>query len=100
MKLTVGYIPYLNMAPFHQGFGPALIRDGDVSIEFKKLSPRALGVEAEAGRVDAGAMSLVDAFRLSDHFEPISNFGIGVKRAAGSVLLFSKKPLSELEGMV
>ena len=100
MKLNVGYIPYLNMVPFHQGFGPAPIHAGDVSIEFARLPPRALGLEAEAGKIDAGAMSLVDTFRLADQFEPLSNFGIGVKRAAGSVLLFSKKPLSELSGIV
>lgn len=100
MKLTIGFIPYLNMVPFHQGFGPGEIRSGDFSIQFKKLSPRALGVEAEAGQVDAGAMSLVDTFRLADRFEPLGHFGVGVKRAAGSVLLFSKKSLSELQGMV
>jgi chorismate dehydratase len=100
MNLTIGYIPYLNMVPFHQGFGPAPIQEGDLSIQFKTLSPRALGLEAEAGQIDAGAMSMVDTFQLEDRFEPLGNFGIGVKRAAGSVLLFSKKPLSELGGMV
>jgi chorismate dehydratase len=99
LNLTVGYIPYLNMVPFHQGFVPAPMKDGDVTVQFRQLSPRILGVEAESGRIDAGALSLVDAFRLADRFEPLGDFGIGVKRAAGSVLLFSKRPLAELEGI-
>ena len=99
MNLTVGYIPYLNMVPFHQGFGPEPVRKGEWSVRFERLSPRALGLAAEAGLVDAGAMSLVDTFRLAERFEPLGNFGIGVKYAAGSVLLFSRKPLAELEGM-
>jgi chorismate dehydratase len=99
MNLNIGFIPYLNMVPFHQGFGPEPLQSNDLSIQFKKLSPRQLGLEAEAGHLDAGAMSLVDTFRLSDRFEPLGDFGIGVKRAAGSVLLFSKVPLSELQGI-
>jgi chorismate dehydratase len=99
MNLTVGFIPYLNMVPFHQGFGPQTIQAAEHAIQFKKVSPRQLGLDAENGRLDAGAMSLVDFFRLSDRFEALGEYGIGVKRAAGSVLLFSKVPLSELQGM-
>jgi chorismate dehydratase len=99
MKLKLGYIPYLNMVPFHQGFGPEPLKANPFELEFKEVSPRGLGLEAEAGRVDGGAMSLVDSFRLSHEFEPVSDFGIGVQQAAGSVLLFSKKPLAEFSGM-
>ncbi len=99
MNLNVGFIPYLNMNPFHQGFGPKPMSQGDLSIQFQTLSPRALGVEAEAGKIDAGAMSLVDYFRLSDRFELLGKYGIGVKRAAQSVLVFSKKPLAEFSGV-
>jgi chorismate dehydratase len=95
----VGFIPYLNMVPFHYGFGPGPITTQGRRIEFKTLSPRALGLEAEKGQIDAGALSLVDGLRLSAHFEPLGNLGIGVKREAGSVLLFSKGPLAELRGM-
>ena len=99
MKLVVGYIPYLNMVPFHQGFGPDPLQWAGDQIQFKTVTPNALGLEAEQGRIHAGAMSLVDLFRLADQFRPLGDFGIGVQRAAGSVLLFSKKPLSELEGI-
>ncbi len=99
MNLSIGYIPYLNMVPFHQGFGPEPLQKDGFSLRFQTLSPRALGVEAEAGRIDAGAMSLMDTFHLCDRFEPLGHLGIGVKRAAQSVLLFSKGPMSELRGL-
>jgi chorismate dehydratase len=99
MNLTVGFIPYLNMVPFHQGFGPGPFQEGEFTVEFRKLSPRALGIEAESGKLDAGAMSLVDLFRLSEKYEPLGPYGIGVKKVAGSVLLFSKVPLDQFEGL-
>lgn len=99
IAITVAYIPYLNMVPFHQGFGPTPLQKDGVQIRFLSLSPRALGREAETGRLDAGAMSLVDYFCLSDRFESIGAFGIGVKKAAGSVLLFSRSPIGDLQGI-
>jgi chorismate dehydratase len=99
MNLNIGFIPYLNMVPFHQKFGPAPLHEAGFDMRFKALSPRALGIEAQAGRIDAGALSLIDSFKLSDRFEPLGTYGVGVKQAAGSVLLFSKVPLSQLAGM-
>ncbi len=98
MIVKIGYIPYLNMAPFHQGFGPQPAEIKGQYFEFLFMSPRVLGQEAEKGTIDAGAFSLVDAIRLSETYEPLGSFGIGLKRLALSVLLFSKKPISELEG--
>ena len=100
MTIRVGYIPYLNMAPFHQGFGPGPIESDGIRFEFHPMSPRALGLEAEKGAIDAGAMSLVDYLKLSETFEPVGSFGIGLKCEAQSVLLFSKKPLADLGGTV
>ena len=75
MILRVGYIPYLNMAPFHNGFGPAAFEKDGVRYEFPVCTPRTLGIEAEQGRVDAGALSLVDSLRLSASFEPLGALG-------------------------
>jgi chorismate dehydratase len=99
ITLRVGYIPYLNMAPFHRGFGPEPLKKDGIQYEFPICSPRILGLEAEHGHVDAGALSLVDSFRLSSVFEPLGDLGIGVKGPAQSVLVFSRVPLSELSGM-
>jgi len=97
--LRIGHVPYLNMVPFHQGFGPGPMEIDGRTLEFHSMSPRAMGLEAEKGLVDAGALSLVDWLKCSTHYEPIGRFGIGVKRPAGSVLLFSRVPLAYLEGM-
>src|SRR5438309_10387414 len=99
MSVRVGYIPYLNMAPFHQGFGPEAAEIEGQKFEFLPMSPRALGLEAEKGAIDAGAMSLVDYLRLSQSYEPLSSFGLGLKRGAQSVLVFSKKPFASLDGV-
>jgi chorismate dehydratase len=98
MITKIGYIPYLNMVPFHQGFGPKFAEIDGQYFEFVTMSPRVLGQEAQKGTVDAGALSLVDALNLSETYEPLGPFGIGLKRPALSVLVFSKKPFSELSG--
>src|SRR5882724_11779957 len=99
MIIRVGYIPYLNMAPFHQGFGPEPCEINGYRFEFHPMSPRTLGLEAEKGTIDAGAMSLVDCLKLAETFEPVGSFGIGLKRDAQSVLVFSKKPLADFDGV-
>jgi chorismate dehydratase len=99
MTVRVGYIPYLNMVPFHQCFGPEHLHIDGHHFEFFTMSPNRLGMEAEKGEIDAGAMSLVDCSRLSSDFEPVGSYGIGIKRAAQSVLVFSKKPLAEFNGV-
>ena len=100
MNIRVGYIPYLNMAPFHQGFGPEPLDFEGQRIEFGAFSPRALGLEADKGVIDAGAMSIMDLFRLSSRYEPLGHLGIGVKRPAQSVLLFSNTIMPLLKGTV
>jgi chorismate dehydratase len=99
MIVRIGYIPYLNMAPFHQGFGPEPMDLEGHRFEFQSMSPRVLGLEAEKETIDAGALSLVDGLKLSASFEPLGSFGIGLIRPALSVLLFSKKPMSEFQGL-
>ena len=98
MNLVVGYVPYLNMSPFHIGFGPESVRLESHSVDFRTFSPKALGIEAEKGSLDAGAFSLVDSWRLKG-FEPLGSFGIGMKGPARSVLFFSRMPISEFAGM-
>lgn len=86
--LRVARLSYLNVVPFFLEGGPeASVSD----------SPRRLGVEAAEGRIDAGPLSLLDAWRLDGEFEPLGNFGIAVRGPARSVLLFSKHPLEDLD---
>lgn len=98
MTYRVGHIPYLNMAPFHEGFGPAPVETNGIRFEFSSASPRLLGQVAAAGRLDAGCLSLVDGLELVD-FEPLGDLGLGARREAQSVLVFSRAPLAEIQGV-
>src|SRR5688572_10847356 len=98
MNIRVGYIPYLNMVPFHQGFGPEAIELEGRRFEFHTMSPNELGQEASKGLIDVGALSLVDWFRSSSQFEALGSYGIGLKRSAQSVFLFSDRPIWQLQG--
>lgn len=88
--MRVGRIPYLNSEPFYLDLG---------GHELLPLVPRALGAAMEAGAVDAGPLSLVDFFRLEDRLVPLP-FGIATRGPAQSVILFSDRPLKELDGTV
>lgn len=93
--LRVGEIPYLNSLPFY----------GDKKLdgcEWIAVPPRQLGDSARSEEIDAGPLSLMDAFSLEDRFEPVGgpagDTGIAVRAEARSVLLFSRVPVRELEG--
>ena len=88
--MRVGRIPYLNSEPFY------FTLEGH---ELVPLPPRPLGQAMEAGRVDAGPLSLVDFFRLEQTLRPLP-LGIATNGPARSVILFSARPPKELDGAV
>ena len=91
MVLTVARIPYLHAEPFYID----MERRG---FELVEMVPSAIAHAAAQGEIDAGLFSLVDSFRLETHFEPVANFGIACLRAAGSIFLYAKKPITALGG--
>jgi chorismate dehydratase len=88
---VIARIPYLNSEPFYARWdeapGPTI-----------DLPPRALGQEARNGRADAGLMAAADWFRLETRFERVADFGISCRGEVRSVLLFSRRPVTELSG--
>lgn len=85
-------IPYANAAPFY-----ALWNDAPFAV--RNLVPRELGREAEAGNVDLGLMAAGDFLRLRDRFEMLQPpMGVAARGAVQSVLLFSRRPASALDG--
>jgi len=60
--------------------------------------PRRLGELAEAGEIDAGLLPLADFLRLEERFERLGHFGIAVRGRAHSAILFSRKPVKQLDG--
>jgi len=90
--MRIGRYPYLNSIPF---FWREELWPG----ELIHCTPRLMGLLAAEGELDAGPLAIVDLFRLEDRFEPLP-YGIVAPRAAQSVLLFSQRPLRELQGAV
>lgn len=94
MTTRIGRIPYLNSEVFCYGLTE---EDG---IELHPLVPRALSNAASEGGLDAGPVPLVTCFELEDTFKPLGNFCIATVEKAHSILLFSKRPIDELDDAV
>ena len=84
-------IPYANCAPFYALWG-------DAPFAVRNLEPRDLGREAESGGVDLGVMAAGDWFRMKDRFEMLAPMGVACRGPVQSVLLFSRRPVTALEG--
>jgi chorismate dehydratase len=94
MAITVGRVIDLNFEPFYID----MVRRGIV-LQNVRLSdmPQAL----RDGEVNAGPVSLVDSFALEDICKPVAGFCLSASNRAGSNLLYSKKPMEELdEGVI
>ena len=91
MSIRLGRIPYLNSEVFYQDFPLDLI-------EVTDYVPSALARAARRGDVDIGPVPLVTCFELEEQFMPMGDFCVAVKDKARSVLLFSKKPMADLDG--
>lgn len=89
---VVGKVPYLNSTPFFRGLTLS------PQLAVTEAVPRELGERAAAGEVAAGLLPLADFLRLEGQFERVGPFGIAVRGRARSVLLFSRKPIRQLDG--
>lgn len=90
MSIRLGRIPYLNSEVFYQDFPLDLV-------DVKEYVPSALSRAARRGEVDIGPVPTVTCFELEDQFMPFRDFGIAVQGKARSVLLFSRRPVEELQ---
>ena len=91
MKIRVGRIPYLNSEPFYL----TMAREG---LELCDLVPTALSRACEQGQIDAGPVPVVDFLRMEERFSALGKFCIATIDKARSVLLFSRRPVQELDG--
>ena len=94
MTTRIGRIPYLNSEVFYYSMA------GEPGIGITPLVPRALSNAASEGGLDAGPVPLVTCFELEDAFKPLGNFCIATVEKAHSILLFSKRPIDELNDAV
>jgi chorismate dehydratase len=91
VKIRIGYLPYLNCEPFYFDI------DRD-RFEFQSLTPSAMTQSAKEGKLDAGPIPLVACFQMEDTLVPVGDFCIATVEAAQSILLFSQRPIEEMEG--
>jgi chorismate dehydratase len=62
------------------------------------LVPSALSFAARRGDVDLAPLPIVTCFELEDRFVPLGDFCIATKDKARSIIIFSKRPIEELDG--
>src|SRR5262250_3176213 len=91
MALRIGRVPYLYAEPFYFD----MARRGMV---FYECVPGTVAIAMANGAIDAGPVPLVDCFRLEDRFEPVAGFCVASVQRAGSSLLYSTKPITDLAG--
>ncbi len=95
MKLTIGKISYANVWPIFY----MLEKDADCSsYEFIEGVPSALNQMLRQGIIDISPSSSIEYLKNPALYDIIENHSIDSNGPVGSVLLFSKKPLEELEG--
>jgi chorismate dehydratase len=90
----IARIPYLNCAPFFHGMKLA------EGWDWCEANPRQLGQEAKAGKIFAGPLPLADFLRQQDQLERLGVFGVAMRGRCQSTMVFSKKPVRQLDGAV
>ncbi len=91
MPTKVGRIPYMICEPFY--FDTE--RRG---LQLVDTMPHRAAAEIEQGILDAAPVPVVDIFGKEDALQPVGGFCIASTDRAGSVFLYSKAPIAELDG--
>jgi len=89
MQLLIGQISYLNSQPFYPLLGEHRL---------VAMPPRELGRLAERGEIDAGIMATADYLAMEDRYEPVADLGVANHEEVRSILLYTRRPLSQLGG--
>ncbi len=86
----IGYMPYLNSAPFYYKF------EGDW-FDLVELPPRNMAAAMQQGELDAGPLPIAEILRMKDDVVE-GTLGVAADGYTRSVLLFSDLPAEELSG--
>ena len=84
-------MPYLNSEVFYRTL-PA------EACDLVTLPPRAMAAAVEAGELDGGPLPVAEIFRLGDMVRQVADLGVTARGRAQSVLIFSDRPVRELDG--
>jgi chorismate dehydratase len=94
-KLLIGEIPYANLFPIFY----MLKKGSNVSeYEFVKGVPSDLNKKIRAGLIDVSPSSSIEYLRNPERYELIEGHSISSRGPVGSILLFSKENIQDLEG--
>lgn len=92
--MKIARMPYINVDPFYYKLE---FIDKKQNIELVYGYPREIGKLARTkDRIDAGPISVMDFLNLEKYYEPLDRMCVAVKKKAGSVNLFTKIPVEEL----
>ena len=95
MSLRIGRIPYINCYPVYGAIDRGLIR---IDAELVDGVPTALNARMAAGDLDVSVVSAVEYARDSRRYLLLPDLAISCDGPVRSVMLFSKKPATELSG--
>jgi chorismate dehydratase len=95
MTLRIGRIPYINCYPVYGAIDRGLVR---LDAELVDGVPTALNSLMAAGDLDVSVVSAVEYARDSKRYLLLPDLAISCDGAVRSVMLFSKRPATELTG--
>jgi chorismate dehydratase len=95
MSLRIGRIPYINCYPVYGAIDRGLIR---IDAELVDGVPTALNARMAKGDLDVSVVSAVEYARDSRRYLLLPDLAISCDGPVRSVMLFSKKPATELSG--
>lgn len=94
-KLRVGKIPYINLFPIYHTIQT---RCDCSDYEFIEGVPSELNKMLREGEIDISPSSSIEYIRNPHLYELIDGHSISCSGCIASILLFSKKPINELDG--
>ncbi|MEW6173597.1 MAG: menaquinone biosynthesis protein [Bacillota bacterium] len=97
MKLRLGRVDYLNCLPVYYAFEKKLVSAG-CPLRIIKGVPTALNQNFFEGKLDVTPLSSIEYARHSRDCVILPNVSISADGRVGSILLFSRIPVTELEG--
>lgn len=82
-------MPYLNSEPFYFGINKE-------KFELLTYVPSAMAQAARCGKLDTGPLPLVACLQMEEQFIPLGDLCIATAGQVHSILLFSKRPIEDL----
>ncbi|MED4581410.1 menaquinone biosynthesis protein [Brevibacillus choshinensis] len=94
-SLRIGQILYTNVLPVYFYFDQERFED---RIEFIRQVPAQLNQAMARGEIDVGPISSFSYAEHASHYVALADLSVSAKGRVGSLFLFSKKPIEQLDG--